>query len=312
MPFDYSSLLNEDDSEDDSIGGGILPRRQYQGMYGGSDEIPPLDQNDPAAKMYLAHASSPMPSEGLLKDYLARRPDERSQKYQGNFGQKLLSGVFNLLGQKGASERLMHPGFQDAYSDWQTEGKLIPQMARSADLTKQKELEAEKFNIIGTAKGKQQAETIRKNKATETSRAEVASAKAAKDKELSDAKAKAEARAEGTATRSEKYLSLAEQREARAEAEAKAKKEDPTNKKLKETLITERNQAAYKNESADLEDTVKNEISSNPHWSKYFTIDKDGNTTLTDEGKASGMDALAKYMIGKRKKALKQKYGLGE
>jgi len=264
------------------------------------EETPPLEEEDPAAKMYMENASQPMPSEGLLKDYLNRRPDESGEN-KPKWYERLVAGLSMLGGRESAraGQDYLHRRYNRAYDSWATEGKLVPQMARSADAARSKELEAERFNIIGTAKKRQFDEAKRKTSAIETGKEEAAKAKEAKDLGAEARRVKTDERLEAGALRAEGNANRAERREQRME-------ERDIKKEAKE-VDTSRH-SSYERRKRDFESSIDNiEVDVVEEFQQkyptYFVPDPKGKELIPNEqGLAAGIVQMKDAEVKKRKR----------
>jgi len=294
MPYDFSSLFgNEDDEEDPNLTRRM--RNPYMmNLYDGGEEA--IDSTDPATISYMARAKEPLPSQAIYREYLSKRP--QTEDYKSSILQKIGAGLLGAFGQGEAAKKLVHPGYEKAYGDWQTEGKYVPQIARGADVGRQRELEAERFGIIGTAKKRQFEETQRTNTASEEARKAKAEANA-KTKAASEARAESrEERATAAGERASKSLSLSESREARAEREAKGRSEREL--KAEQIKETERRTKSLEKEEQDIPTQVKREITSDPRYKHLFTRNEEGKIVPTEEGMSVKILDLIDSEINKR------------
>jgi hypothetical protein len=294
MPSDYAGMFDfADDGEDDELS----LRRRTSPMYDTAPDVG-IDPNDPATAHYMARAREPLPSQGMYEHFLASKPDERDPEFKSSLLQKIGAGLFGAFGQKGAAERLIHPGYKDAFEDWQTEAKFLPSRARSADVGRQRELESEKFGIIGQAKKRQFEETQRTHKATEADRSEKARIAAEKAAAKEEADRKQEERRTKTDERLAAAAELANSREARAQ---RAEEDRLRREKLQEheKLVTNRTKD-LKAEEEDIPTQVRREITSDPRYRHLFTRDDKGKIVPTEEGEAAGIRDLIDSETNKR------------
>jgi len=264
------------------------------------EETPPLEEEDPAAKMYMENASQPMPSEGMLKDYLSRRPDESGEN-KPKWYERLVAGLSTLGGRESAraGQDYLHRRYNRSYDSWATEGKLVPQMARSADAARSKELEAERFNIIGTAKKRQFDEAKRKTSAIETGKEKTAQAKEAKDVESEARRVKTDERLEAGSLRAEGNANRAERREQRME-------ERDIKKDAKEVDTTRH--SSYERRKKDFESSIDNidvdvVEEFQDKYPTYFAPDpKSGELIPNEQGLAAGIVQMKDAEVKKRKR----------
>jgi len=304
MPFDFSSLFGSDDEEEDPNLTRRMRNPYMMNLYGGSDsDTTPdvgIDPADEATAHYMSRAKESLPSEGIFRDYLSRRPEEDSTENQPKWWERLIGGLSTLGGPQSAAagKGLINRHFNKAYADWQTEGKYITPSARSADEGRRRELEAERFGIIGASKKRSFEETQKVHRTTEEARKTKAEADA-KTKAASEARAESrEERATTASERASKSLSLSESREARAEEEAKRRGEREL--RGEQTKLTERRDKSLKTEEKDIPTQVKREITSDARYRKYFERNEKGQIVPTEEGVEAGILDLIDSEINKR------------
>src|SRR4030095_12185885 len=111
---------------------------------------------------------------GMYREYLGRRPDITSPEYKPKWWESLIGGLATMGGEgaRRAGMALIGRRYNKAYGDWQTEGKILPNIARAADTAKGREIAAEKFGLTSKAAERRQSEIERKNLAAEKARAE--------------------------------------------------------------------------------------------------------------------------------------------
>jgi len=296
MPSDYAGLFDfSDGSEEDDPN---LLRRRTSPMYDVSPDVG-IDPNDPATAHYMARAREPLPSQGMYEHFLASKPDERDPDFKSNVGQKVLAGLFSAFGQKGAAEKLIHPGYKDAFEDWTTEAKFLPSRARAADVGRQRELESEKFGIIGQAKKRQAVETERTHKAAETQRAANAEAAKLKADKADALTAQREARAEAREQRAERQLQLSEERLKNTEEGTTRRIEEGETKNRRSTYAGKKKELEAS--LADAEDEIKDEISNDPRYKESFVVTKKG-VVPKPEQKAFLYNLVQQRLAERRKK----------
>jgi len=265
FPYNFQSLFGGgDDEEDPNLTRGM--RNPYMmNLYSGDPDVG-IDVGDPATAQYMARAKEPLPSAGMYEQFLQQRPQH--EDYKSNVWQKIGAALLGLGGQGEAGRNLLNKDYNRAYENWETEAKFLPTRARAADVGRGKELEAERFGIIGQAKKRQFEEGKRKATAAEDLRAKkeaAAAEKAAKTEAVTSAR---EERATAASERASRSLELAEGREARAgEKEVKGARTKAFGAKEKE----------LKGELATLEDKVTTEIENDSRYRNLFTTDKRGN-----------------------------------
>lgn len=297
MPhYGLEGIFELDDEEDDFNLTRRMRNPYMMNLYGGSDFDPGVDPNDPATAAYISRAKEPPPSQNIYREYLAGRPEE--EQFKSNIWQKIGGALLGLGGQAKAARSLVHPGYERAFADWQTEGKYVPQLARSADIGRQRELEAERFGIVGQAKRRQFEETKRKTSEIERTRAEAAKARALKEASTKERAESRESRAEAAAVRAETREARAEEREERGiEKEVKGEKRASYKEKKKD----------LEKELGKLEDQVSIEIENNPKYKELFVVNRNGEK-IPAPGNEEFLQRVRESMVAERRKKLESRF----
>lgn len=306
FPFNLASLFGggASDDPDDEYN---LTRRTgnpyMMNLYGGGGMDTGIDPEDPEVMSYLQKSREPMPSSEIYRDYLSSRPQR--EDYKSNIWQKIGAGALGLFGRGDLGSDLLNRGYNRAYEDWETQGKLVPHIARGADVGRTKELEAERFGITGKARKRTFEETQRKNKTAEEARAKKVEADEAAKLERERRADAREERAIASGERASRSLSLSEQREARAEEEV-GKRDIREGKRERRVSYGEKEKNLDK-AIKDLEDTVTEDLENDPKYSSMFTINRKGEK-VPAEGNEAFLYNLRKSEIEKRKKKLQDQF----
>jgi hypothetical protein len=281
----------------------------YHNIFGGANEHvtepgaydPNTGMNEQERNRYMELSKEAAPSEGMYREYLGRRPDITSPEYKPKWWESLIGGLATMGGEgaRRAGMALIGRRYNKAYGDWQTEGKILPNIARAADTAKGREIAAEKFGLTSKAAERRQSEIERKNLAAEKARQLKEEASAKKEEAREALTREREARAEAREARAEEASRRAEGREARLEAEGK-EREGRAERKEKGEFEAKRTKALH-TEEENIEEEVKEEIANDPAFKDYFATDKKGSIIITEAGKAAGIHEHIKNKIRQRK-----------
>lgn len=299
-PFDFSALFR-DPSAQSYLSGIESLYRQPVGDY--------FDPEDPRFQQYTDLAAQAPPSEGILSSFMDQMPNR--EDYQPGTGRKIggfllgmLSGMRDPSQAYRTTREFTEAPYTRALTDWNQEGKFVDDRARLADAARNRELGTLKFGLEQSSRAKRY-KALDEEKARSLAERTSGKATGFTGKEV-DRENKQEQNAIVNSMR-ELALQLQQGRldlsreglDFRKNQEA-WDREHPKTSKPVDPLKAE---VERLENTATIEEAVKDEVVNDPAWSKYFETAPDGTISIKanlDETTRRSIQSLIKHKLNQR------------